>query len=779
LHLDREFYYGGDDIWYKAYLLNGQVNQLLNTSNNLYVELIAPNAFIVDRKVIRLEEGTGYGDFKLKDSIAPGTYRIRAYTNWMKNFGDNFVFEKKIEVGNNVVVPAKSPATSVSKNTAPSKESSSKGVIRFFPEGGSMVEGVAGIVAFKAENALGQGLKVKGSIIATSGDTITSFESKESGIGAFMLMPVAGVKYMVKGTFEGKESFISTLPEALKTGFSIRAVNTDTAIVKVIVSANEATLTEFKGKELEIKARHGGVPYFSVKFAMNNPQAIVEIPKANFPAGIAAITLSDDQGRPHCERLVYIDSKNPLKITVTSHKAIYAPKERVVINVKATDAQDKPVKAELSLAAVDASLIPQSKSNILSYYMLESELKGSIENPQQYFDYKNPERNKQLDFLLMTQGWRDFIWKRLRDTSIVVKNLNETGFTISGNVTEKNSSKPIAGAYVTLFANGAKGGKLFSATTNAVGKYYFDNINLEGNQVIKISSSDKAGKRIGKITVDSLYSAPYSISPLKGNDEESSLLVNFKAESGKRKVALQKFSLSDTIALKEVTVKGSKHLTIFGDVLTSFGYPDQNFIIKPSDHTYNSLSHYLLTNVSGAMQSDDPGNDAVMFMSDGKKVYPTFIVDKRQDLFQRMDYYNLGMDQIEKITVRHMIGSTQMGIDSISGMSTVTPGGHVYLIYLTLKPGAFEKKEFSLINTTVNGYYQQRLFYSPVYTTANANKTDLRTTLFWNPMVKTDENGSGTLYFYNADPKSKIRIDVQGVSEKGVPMAGSASYDIK
>src|ERR1035437_904791 len=98
LHLDRQYYSSGDDIWFKAYLVSGKSNWLTNTSKNLYVELISPKSDLIAHEVIYLGNGTGAGDFKLDSSISGGTYRIRAYTNWMRNFGDCFIFEKKIEV---------------------------------------------------------------------------------------------------------------------------------------------------------------------------------------------------------------------------------------------------------------------------------------------------------------------------------------------------------------------------------------------------------------------------------------------------------------------------------------------------------------------------------------------------------------------------------------------------------------------------------------------------------------------------------------------------------
>src|SRR5690242_17303245 len=113
LHLDRSYYAPGDDIWFKAYLVNAQNNLPLNTSNNLYVELIDPSASIMSRRVIRLDS-VGVGDFHLGDSISGGTYRIRAYTNWMRNFGNRFIFEKEVYVSE---IPQLTTSADASKNS--------------------------------------------------------------------------------------------------------------------------------------------------------------------------------------------------------------------------------------------------------------------------------------------------------------------------------------------------------------------------------------------------------------------------------------------------------------------------------------------------------------------------------------------------------------------------------------------------------------------------------------------------------------------------------------
>ena len=87
-------YNGGDIIWIKAYLLNG-MNHLPDTlSTNLYVELISPSLTRVEIKRFQMFNGFGIGDFTLSDTLPEGLYQLRAYTNWMKNFDEEFFFTK-------------------------------------------------------------------------------------------------------------------------------------------------------------------------------------------------------------------------------------------------------------------------------------------------------------------------------------------------------------------------------------------------------------------------------------------------------------------------------------------------------------------------------------------------------------------------------------------------------------------------------------------------------------------------------------------------------------
>ncbi len=100
LHTDNNYYTVGESLWYKAYSVYAYTNQLFDHSKILYVELISPESKIISRNITNLEGGLGHGDFVLADSLGvkPGTYQLRAYTNWMRNYGDDFVFKKEIQI---------------------------------------------------------------------------------------------------------------------------------------------------------------------------------------------------------------------------------------------------------------------------------------------------------------------------------------------------------------------------------------------------------------------------------------------------------------------------------------------------------------------------------------------------------------------------------------------------------------------------------------------------------------------------------------------------------
>lgn len=763
LQTDRTYYSAGEDIWFSAYLVNAKSTSLTSTSNNLYVELISPQSAILDKKTIRLDNGLGKGDFKIADTIPSGWYNIRAYTNWMRNFGTNFVFQKSIFITNHLKENATYATRNADKKPPGGANPGKQKSIMFFPEGGSLVEGLNSLVAFKTNDDLGNGLKASGSVISSKGDTVTTFQSTDAGMGIFAFNPKANESYKVVGLF-GKEPFSAVLPQILKKGLALH-LSSDSLQLKVTISANETLFNEINGKSLSIIIKHAGDNVYTGTAKMTKQAISVSIPTKDIPQGISVLTLIDDAGRPNCERLVFINGESKNRLTITPGKTSYKTREKVELNIKATDLMGQPAKMALSLAVVDG-LIPDDGSNIESYLLLQSEIKGEITNAGQYFDRNNPARLKQLDLLLLTQGWRDYVWKKLADSAIKIKYLPEAGLGIKGLVREKLANKPLPNMNVTLFGSGFNGDKLFATQTDQNGHYFFDGLKWYGNQPIKISSQDGKGKKGGWLQIDSVEK-PVAIQFKNGLQD---FAKKIDAEISKRMDYNRTYKFGDSITLNDVDVKANKgkNVEMFDQTLMTFGYPDQVFDITNADYSYKGLEHFLLTKVSGAQPVDDAdsiGNEGITFISNGKKIRPRIKVNNREELVaERLDYYSLTMDQVNQVKVQHLVNNS---------------GNDVYVISLNLKDSALRGTSLNLLNINLTGYYTARDFYSPNYSNpANANR-DLRTTVFWSPLIKTNENGEAKVSFYNSDNKGNIVIRADGITQKGAALSSKTSYTVQ
>ena len=88
VHMDNTCYFAGDTLYFKAYVRRSDTGRPTNLSRLLYAELWNQDGYLVERHLVRLTEGQGYGSFCLDDSLYGGFYELRAYTRWQLNWGE-------------------------------------------------------------------------------------------------------------------------------------------------------------------------------------------------------------------------------------------------------------------------------------------------------------------------------------------------------------------------------------------------------------------------------------------------------------------------------------------------------------------------------------------------------------------------------------------------------------------------------------------------------------------------------------------------------------------
>ena len=100
LHSDREEYISGEEMWFSVYAIDRQTFKPSLNSRIVYFELLNSENRPVVQKRILIDKGFGPGQIILPDTLSTGTYTIRAYTNWMKNFLPYNCFMKDISIYN-------------------------------------------------------------------------------------------------------------------------------------------------------------------------------------------------------------------------------------------------------------------------------------------------------------------------------------------------------------------------------------------------------------------------------------------------------------------------------------------------------------------------------------------------------------------------------------------------------------------------------------------------------------------------------------------------------
>ncbi|MEM6770566.1 MAG: TonB-dependent receptor, partial [Bacteroidota bacterium] len=147
---------------------------------------------------------------------------------------------------------------------------------------------------------------------------------------------------------------------------------------------------------------------------------------------------------------------------------------------------------------------------------------------------------------------------------------------------------------------------------------------------------------------------------------------------------------------------------------------------------------------------------------------PAYFLDGQQVSLEVL--FNIPIEVIEFIDV--LKGSSAAAFGSIGGTGVI-------LVYTRTGNGNFSK-EPGLINTSLNGYHKVREFaHFDVTLPENRNRPDLRTTLFWQPILRIGDQGQLTDSFSSSDQKGTYLIIAQGLRKDGIPYYGTKVFEVQ
>lgn len=760
LQFDRPYpyYVVGDVVYFKAYVTMGERHEPTTISGILHVDLIDKNDVLMQSIPLQLTGGTGFGDFALPDTLQKGSYRIRAYTEWMRNDKIPYFFDQYISVS------SVNDADRIAENTTQGLKPS----LRFFPEGGNIVTDVPSRVAFKAIGPNGLGITVKGVVVDDEHKEVAKINSAHLGMGAFDFIPEEGRTYKAMVTFnDGSQSSID-LPATEPKGITLTASTRDPSKLSIEIRANRAYYQENKDKQLNLLIYYSGaLKRYTPK--LDSEVIGLDLPANTFPTGVVQVTLLSGTGEPLNERLAFIQNPDLLNLAITAYKPSFALRENVQLNLNAKDKDGMPVIGNFSVSVVDESkiLVDETAENtILSYLLLSSAVKGYIERPNFYFSNVTKETRADLDMLMLTQGYRRFTWKELeKDTSSVtaIAYTPERGIDISGTLKTK-SGAPIADCVLTLIPQA--GGGVQTQTTDRGGKFRFSIVDNSAGAKFILKAISPAGKH-GVLTLDKPIQGPVITmwNPIATRyNANADILASFQNNQSQGVVIA---SMESAKELKPVKVMGATD-NYKSSNLGGAGHADQVILGDAFKNAptlsigLNGLAHGVIFN--GGAPALQTGMTISGAGGGSESLEPMLVVVDGTEVGQgvNIDTYNPG--SVETVEILKGGNAAIYGMAGGQGVMVITTrqgGVSEQIVSTEMSPGIFSIEP--------KGFYKAREFYSPRYdANQSANKLpDQRATIFWKPDVITDTGGNATFNFFNADSKGTYRVEVEGFDSKG------------
>lgn len=868
LHIDNTCYFVGDTIWYKAYVTRSDKGWLTDLSKIMYVELLTPDGYLVERQQLKMEDGTAHGAFTLTDSLYAGYYELRAYTRWMLNFGrhehphskytENMFYNKQMAKDffrdydklYSRVFPvfdhpketgryAKDMTLRPMRRYYKARKGKPEIDLRFYPEGGHLIEGTDGHVAFEINDEEGKHLDAELSIIDSDGKEVARTRTLNRGRGVFTLTDMKpDDKYKARLHYQDYDYEVK-LPEVEKKGYALHVERKDSVLRMIIQGTTESK------EELGIQIQCNGV---SKAFRKLSPADMrkdtVDIFWASLPTGVNQITVFNGEGRIYADRLFFVnhhDYDQPL-INIEGIKQEYTPFELIELRMKLLRHHD----ADVSLAIRDHATDETTYDNgtMLTEMLLASEIKGFVENPGWYFEADDSLHRHALDLLMMVQGWRRHDWRMMAGLEHTqFEFLPEKIQTLSGSVHQTYSLLeetdygdsvyiPFIDSSVPIYTT-ARDYHLYPDMYTPMAKVLtlqdlYGPLIKEMKKEVNVSASFIQDRDIVDVSQTTQKGKFYMPSAVVNDNYILFLSASDSTKSEKYKRRIKKKGFMDEQAYPEFYVKLDPFFPVFPKPYSY--YQDATFEDKiPLQDTSSTdaftgreLNTVTVRSKRGGLRKLDPSKPALVVdayeafnlaadyglnggMHDwrtfSRQVATAFFGDMGMDrhfyLQERYDGKVLDFkpEHRRQSEVSMSMSNVQMGkYRRLRHLNKL----YIYTDYVPREQGSWKYSQTHqpdvvidyrlLPNDGIRPSYRDRRyaakgfslcteFYSPDYSKKPLpDAKDYRRTLYWTPKVIFDDKGEAVIHLYNNSKKTVIAVEAEGITPDGKPVVWKTDF---
>ena len=744
IHTNKSSFTPYETLWMKGYLVDAIDHRPSQKSKVVYIDLISPKGDVIQNWILNTDKGLK-ADYQWTPRSSTGIYTLRAYTNNMRNQGEDFFFEKSISLEELTYVKEESII-----------EPNDSLVVEFYPEGGDLIRGVTSQIAFHAVNAEGYPIELTGVVEDSEGKVLADIESSHKGIGLFSITPKAAAQYYLITQHQGME-YRFPLPEVSHSGITLSINNNNANEVFVTVNASMDTL--LKGAFL-IGHIRGDIKIYETNLLENRS---LKLPKSSLPNGLVHLTLFDDKDRPHAERVFFNDHGYDSEIISSQLDNMHnddSNKSSLIILLDSTYSEQI---LDLS-ASINNSYFYSSQSgniDIQNYLLLQSDISRMVPDINYYLSDISKTKRYLLDLILRCHAWSRFNWKDFRSDTTILDFPIENGLTIKGRALKKDDT---SGTQAQIILNSLDEQLIFDEyQTDESGHFVFRDLNftdstlfvLQGRKNNGQSESEEdvtspKGNRLLDLELNRFYPTVDSnqITPFyrnrKGQDYSEGQIATLKENY---QISLEQDTNVWTLEIDEVQIQSTRPSRTNRNIGTG-----KYFNLDYVDWVTPELSGTRLLTKLAPSRSYYVGDEGKLYSivvnRKGEIVYvPMQIVidgmGAEKGGSNALPLYNISADQIQTIYV----GKTFVNITT----RDIPRSRERYL-------------ESGILNFVHPGFYRARQF-SP-YSLSQA-RNNISNSILWEPDFKLNEEGQGSLEFIPNPFIDQYSLKIEGITESG------------
>ena len=819
LHFDNTAYFRGETVWFSAYVVRTDKQRLTDLSRVLYVELLDPIGDVVQTCKLRLDGGRASGSIKLDKLLTSGFYEVRAYTRYMLNWDEAWVFSRVFPIFNapkeagdysHPVMAEQDYRKRLPSVRPPDSRDREAINVVFYPEGGRLVRGLASKVAFAVTGKDGRPLDTAGTLTLPDGTT-AEIRTLREGRGVFDYTPASAPATLTLTDKKGKPHKF-TLPNADAAGCVLTVDACDDHHVYATVSRT----ADYDGPLAMVLVNGGNVDATDI-IQPGEKVARRRFAKADMSAGVSQLALIRPDGAIVAERMVFVyPHERPDTIRVTTESTL-APCGKVTLNVRTLPG------ATFSMAVRDKAAEANGQAgDAATWMLLASDLRGYIHNPEYYLEADDDTHRRAADLLMMVQGWRRYELSVMTGREpFVRRHPIEDGLYLYGRLYQAKKKYKVDGVSLTATLYNRAGESMNGrARTDSAGSYAFRLPDCEGEWTLLLNTRKGGEAAKYRVGIDrNISPRPRPLSPLELGRTETeapalstvSHIPSFDAEAGR-------LPMSERVhILKEVNVKGRR---LFENARAAWETEQRGAFKaylrydcdKASDEIYDrggetpSIFEWLVsknrffsgdeehrsaesyTGYDLITEADESGIEDVAefsqeargFMTNGGLSYKNrpIVWILNNTFYMGTSTRAVGTEDIEYV-IDQSIEDLPMWLDDYKCVY-ISEDDNIwrhFVICPALEPyypvtvflyshHAFPAKHKGLRHTYFDGYSKVETFQMPDYSLM-PKEADHRRTLYWNPAVKADGRGEATVELYNNSSCKVLTISAEGITVDG------------